>query len=447
MELSCTIGDLGTTATEVEKALEISFNLASRWGCVLLLDEADVFLAERSRLDFTRNGLVSGITEFCLSPHIVRRPTNLWILVFLRVLEYYTGVLFLTTNRIGDFDEAFASRIHISLYYPQLDISSTLSIFNLNLDMIYRNHRKGEIEIDREEIIKFATKYFDSQKDARWNGRQIRNACHTALALAEFRAQGGSHKKVKVPSAIIYLKVDDLKIVSNAYLEFMKYLTEVHDKKGFEMWAKSVNIRAREEDFARKIAKMYEDMNQHKGTSEQQNQLSKHKLSQGVGPGASDPTTKPLPYVAAPAEIGRTQNGAISHEQPATLSAPSITSVGPRPSDPAQPAEQSHPPQQLQPRAFDPIQGYPPPGSWPGYYPHPGGYAQPLQDNPAGPPLLAAQSYQPWHNDPRYAQYPIQPPQAPPVQQSGTQASPYYNAQSGHVGPYQPPPAAGVVPS
>ncbi|PVH90321.1 P-loop containing nucleoside triphosphate hydrolase protein, partial [Periconia macrospinosa] len=202
-----TCGDLGTTATEVEKALETSFNLASRWGCVLLLDEADVFLAERSRLDFTRNGL---------------------ILVFLRVLEYYTGVLFLTTNRIGDFDEAFASRIHISLYYPQLDVDSTLSIFNLNLDMIDGNHRKGKIKIDREEVIKFATKYFWSQKEARWNGRQIRNACHTALALAELRAQGGSHKKVKDLGAVIHLKVDDLEIVSNAYLEFMKYLTEVH---------------------------------------------------------------------------------------------------------------------------------------------------------------------------------------------------------------------------
>ena len=38
--------------------------------------------------------------------------------VFLRVLEYYAGILFLTTNRIGDFDEAFTSRIHMRLFYP-----------------------------------------------------------------------------------------------------------------------------------------------------------------------------------------------------------------------------------------------------------------------------------------------------------------------------------------
>jgi hypothetical protein len=65
------LGDLGTTASEVEKALETSFNLASRWGCVLLLDEADVFLAERSRLEFTRNGLVSGTSESCLYFYVI----------------------------------------------------------------------------------------------------------------------------------------------------------------------------------------------------------------------------------------------------------------------------------------------------------------------------------------------------------------------------------------
>jgi hypothetical protein len=60
ISLLCVVGDLGTTAPEVEKALETSFSLASRWGCVLLLDEADVFLTARSKEDFKRNGLVSG---------------------------------------------------------------------------------------------------------------------------------------------------------------------------------------------------------------------------------------------------------------------------------------------------------------------------------------------------------------------------------------------------
>lgn len=55
-----TCGDIGETAEQVEKNLTACFRMADRWGCVLLLDEADVFLAERSKVDLRRNALVSG---------------------------------------------------------------------------------------------------------------------------------------------------------------------------------------------------------------------------------------------------------------------------------------------------------------------------------------------------------------------------------------------------
>jgi hypothetical protein len=55
---------------------------------VLLLDEADVYLERRAAQDVLRNSLVS---------------------VFLRSLEYYKGIFFLTTNRVRDFDEAAGS--------------------------------------------------------------------------------------------------------------------------------------------------------------------------------------------------------------------------------------------------------------------------------------------------------------------------------------------------
>ncbi|KAN0108720.1 hypothetical protein V8E51_008462 [Hyaloscypha variabilis] len=411
-----TCGDLGTTASEVEKALETSFSLASRWGCVLLLDEADVFLAARSRVDFKRNGLVS---------------------VFLRVLEYYTGVLFLTTNRIGDFDEAFASRIHISLYYPQLDLDSTLRIFNLNLDMIHQNHRKRDIKIDREKILDFAKNYFNIQEDAKWNGRQIRNACHTALALAEFRAQGGSHKKIIDPQAVIHLKVDDLEIVSKAYLEFMKYLTEVHDKKGFEMWAQSGNIRAKEKDFAKKMAKMYEDIMWQKTESEEQDQGNNHNSAQAPSRAAPDVRTQSSIYSTAsppPPQpgLGPTQHGAISHGPPVTPSTSHAAPSGPIPPASA-PAPSEQPPPQQYPPTYGPAPGYPA-GAWPGYYP---GYGQAPPGNPGGPPP-GAQPYPPWQ------QYPAQPQaQQHQPQQNATQGQSYYPPPEGYAGPYPPraPPA------
>jgi hypothetical protein len=55
-----TCGDLGVDANTVESRLEEYFRLASQWGCVLLLDEADVFLARRSEDQLKRNALVSG---------------------------------------------------------------------------------------------------------------------------------------------------------------------------------------------------------------------------------------------------------------------------------------------------------------------------------------------------------------------------------------------------
>lgn len=62
-----TVGDLGGhSAQEVEKNLEKYFDLARKWSCVLLLDEADVFLSSRQKGDITQNSLVSGMRNFFL---------------------------------------------------------------------------------------------------------------------------------------------------------------------------------------------------------------------------------------------------------------------------------------------------------------------------------------------------------------------------------------------
>ncbi|KAI1254482.1 hypothetical protein MGN70_003886 [Eutypa lata] len=92
---SVTCSDIGTSLEAVEKYLGSVLHLGKKWNCVLLLDEADVFLEERTLSDLDRNSLVS---------------------VFLRTLEYYDGVLILTSNRVGTFDEAFQSRIQLALH-------------------------------------------------------------------------------------------------------------------------------------------------------------------------------------------------------------------------------------------------------------------------------------------------------------------------------------------
>lgn len=72
-------GELGTDSRFLEHELQKILDICHTWGAILLLDEADVFLEKRNMQDIHRNALVS---------------------IFLRQLEYFQGILFLTTNRV-----------------------------------------------------------------------------------------------------------------------------------------------------------------------------------------------------------------------------------------------------------------------------------------------------------------------------------------------------------
>ena len=55
-----TAGDFAGDLASTEKRLSAILNLASHWNAVLLIDEADVFLEQRSFSDIKRNAIVSG---------------------------------------------------------------------------------------------------------------------------------------------------------------------------------------------------------------------------------------------------------------------------------------------------------------------------------------------------------------------------------------------------
>ena len=221
MLLPITCGDLGLTAAHVEQELSDKFHLAEIWDCVLLLDEADVFLARRTNTDIKRNSLVS---------------------VFLRILEHFTGVLFLTTNRVGAFDEAFKSRIHIKLYYPPLDAERTLGLWKMNLERLKekKQRRKESMLFKENEILAYAQSHYTktSLQGANWNGRQIRNAFQTASALAEYEARENNKRakaqSVETGEAFIpidpELHVKHFKEIARASYEFDEYISET---KGF----------------------------------------------------------------------------------------------------------------------------------------------------------------------------------------------------------------------
>ncbi|KAK7917991.1 hypothetical protein PG985_009865 [Apiospora marii] len=194
-----TCGDIGTNAQDVETYLETVLYLGKKWDCVLLLDEADVFLEERTMADLARNSLVS---------------------VFLRVLEYHEGILILTSNRVGTFDEAFKSRIQVAIHYDNLTKKSRKAIWRNFFDMIEESDEGANVpELERR---------LDELAGEEMNGRQIRNALLTARQLAQHRNER--------------LDWEHLNQVMKTSAAFNKYLKTVKGHTD-DRWAREEGIR------------------------------------------------------------------------------------------------------------------------------------------------------------------------------------------------------------
>ncbi|KAH7173520.1 uncharacterized protein B0J16DRAFT_418810 [Fusarium flagelliforme] len=161
-------GELGTDSRFLEAELQKILDICHAWGAILLLDEADVFLEKRNMHDIHRNALVS---------------------IFLRQLEYFQGILFLTTNRVETFDEAFQSRIHIALRYDNLDSKAKRTIFKMFLDRV---QKLGKLKVEplTEDDLNALSK-----QDL--NGREIKNVVGSAQDLAVNKGEALSIRHIK----------------------------------------------------------------------------------------------------------------------------------------------------------------------------------------------------------------------------------------------------------
>jgi AAA+ superfamily predicted ATPase len=141
-------GALGTNARDAEHILHDIFKRGERWNAVVLLDEADLFLAKRTSQELDRNALVN---------------------VFLRNLEYYQGLIFLTSNRVEEFDHAFDSRIHLHVSFDQPDIAVRTQIWRHFIPKTWPDSAAAKLGRELEHI----------------NGREIKNLMRTATLLDE----------------------------------------------------------------------------------------------------------------------------------------------------------------------------------------------------------------------------------------------------------------------
>lgn len=143
--------------------------MATEWNAVILLDEADVFLSERHPQDIARNELVS---------------------IFLRELEYFRGIIFLTTNLYQTIDTAFRSRVSLHLLFSPLTIDARVQIWRKFLDRIPPAAGKqpaGEVQAGGGG--KMALDDEDVRELSRWNlnGREVKNAVKMAKTWCDHK--------------------------------------------------------------------------------------------------------------------------------------------------------------------------------------------------------------------------------------------------------------------
>lgn len=194
--LSVNCSDIGVDVNQVESQVRGFFKMAKLWGAVVLLDEADVYLEQRTAQDLQRNCVVAA---------------------FLRSLEYFKGVLFLTTNRVGPFDDALLSRMHIILHYD-MDESQRQAIWGIFFQKLERERgRQIKVPYSTREY----TRHDPELRALKWNGREIRNAFQTAVALAE-------HKNECDPEdGLVMLQDEHFKQVVRISANFVGYMQRV----------------------------------------------------------------------------------------------------------------------------------------------------------------------------------------------------------------------------
>jgi AAA+ superfamily predicted ATPase len=139
------IAELGTTVSQVEINLLRILKRAEYWNCILLFDEVDIFMAKRDD-NLERSAIVA---------------------IFLRLLDYYKGIMFMTTNRVDVLDDALYSRVTMRIDYPSLTKEYRLDVWKDKLDTVGLEIKDGLNEIGDIEL----------------NGREIRNMIRLAKIL------------------------------------------------------------------------------------------------------------------------------------------------------------------------------------------------------------------------------------------------------------------------
>lgn len=177
--LKISASGIGATAKAAEDNLLKYFRLATSWEAIILLDEADVFLETRGTPGekvFERNALVA---------------------VMLRILEYFDGVLFLTTNRVLKLDIAMLSRIHYAINFTELTKEQEKGIWDEQL--LQLEETKGNVtSMEKSRIRQYVESYQKRPRGTRFNQRIVLNGreIHNVFKTAQHMANGDGGRRI-----------------------------------------------------------------------------------------------------------------------------------------------------------------------------------------------------------------------------------------------------------
>ena len=181
--LCLTVADIGTKETEAELNLSKWLAHATKWGAIVLIDEAETFLTKRREGDMSRNAIVAA---------------------FLRTLEYHQGMIFLTTNEPGRIDDAIMSRIHLAIQYRTLTKDQRSQIWTNMIEQLERDEDRQPPHVPKIKITSTAIALVTQESgfaegeidQLKVSGRDIRNAFQAAVRLARHE-----HSKEAKPSS------------------------------------------------------------------------------------------------------------------------------------------------------------------------------------------------------------------------------------------------------
>lgn len=164
---------LGTDEEALEKELKIVMDRAARWKAILLIDEADVYVHARGN-DIQQNAIVG---------------------TFLRVMEHYPGVMFMTSNREVIIDDAIMSRATAWIRYELPSVERARAIWQV----LSAQYRVKLAETDIHALVEY-------EKFVRLSGRSIKNLLKLGNLMAQFKKTPVTVDKIKYVSQFLDLE-------------------------------------------------------------------------------------------------------------------------------------------------------------------------------------------------------------------------------------------------